>query len=644
MLNRKNKILLIEDNPGDARLIKEMMKEEEVLAFEIKCADRLSSGLEYLEKDHMDLILLDLGLPDSQGLDTFFNVYNKIKETPIVVLTGLEDETLGFKAVQEGAQDYLVKGQVDSKPLIRAMRYAIERKRVERRIGHLNTVLRTIRQVNQFITREKDPNRILQGVCNILSQTRGYQNAWIVQMDESGKISRASQTELSEDFCPLIDRMKRGDRPDCTKKALSQSDVVAIADPSSTCTECPFSTNYGDRGMMAVRLEHDKKIYGLLSVQASRDFALDAEEQSLFKEIGGDIAFALHDIEMEKKRKRAEANLKDSEARYKELVEKAGVGILIDDEDGNVLYVNEKAAELYGYSLEEMKNQTIQSLVHPDEHERVAKFHKARIHGKKVPARYVFKGVKKDGSVRYIELDSVPNKKGKRIIGTRLYLRDITERKRAEEQIIASLREKEILMQEIHHRVKNNMQIISSLSKLQSRHLKDEKMLELFKSTQNRVQSMAIIHDRFYKSKDLARVDFAEYVHSLANHLYSVHGIDQKDIKLNLRVQDVYLDINTAIPCGLIINELVSNSLRHAFPKGKKGKIEIAMSPSSKSEIELIVSDSGIGIPKELDFRKTESLGLHLVAILAEDQLHGKIELNREKGTEFQIQIRRIKP
>jgi two-component sensor histidine kinase/CheY-like chemotaxis protein len=214
------------------------------------------------------------------------------------------------------------------------------------------------------------------------------------------------------------------------------------------------------------------------------------------------------------------------------------------------------------------------------------------------------------------------------------------KREQAEKQIKASLREKEVLLQEIHHRVKNNMQIISSLIKLQSRHIKDEQALEKFMSTQNRVQSMAIIHDRLYRSKDFARVDFAEYALSLANHLFSMYGIDQSTTKLKTDIKDIFLNINTAIPCGLIINELVSNSLKHAFPDSKKGEIKITMHALNKKEIELTVTDNGIGLPKDIDIRKTESLGLHLVTILAEDQLHGKIKLDRTKGTSFQIKLR----
>jgi len=244
--------------------------------------------------------------------------------------------------------------------------------------------------------------------------------------------------------------------------------------------------------------------------------------------------------------------------------------------------------------------------------------------------------------------------------------REVAERKRAEDQIKASLREKEVLLQEVHHRVKNNMQIISSLFSLQSRHIKDKRALEIFKSSQNRsslfslqsrhikdkraleifkssqnrIRSMALIHERFYQSEDMARVDFAEYAQNLTGHLFSSHGINPGAVKLNLKIKDVFLDLNTAIPCGLIINELVSNSLKHAFPGEKNGEIKIAMHPLDKDGMEVIVSDNGVGLPKKVDFRDTDSLGLHLVNLLAEDQLHGDIKLDRTKGTSFHIKFK----
>jgi len=218
-------------------------------------------------------------------------------------------------------------------------------------------------------------------------------------------------------------------------------------------------------------------------------------------------------------------------------------------------------------------------------------------------------------------------------------IEDITERKRAEEEIQASLKEKEVLLDEIHHRVKNNLQVISSLLRLQSGYIEDERYAEMFKESQSRVQSMALIHDKLYQSSDLARIDFGEYIKGLAGALFKSHGSEAARIALKTEVEGIVLGANHAMPCGLIVNELVSNSLKHAFPKGRRGEIRIAMRPTAENELELVVSDNGIGVPEDLDFRNMESLGLQLVTILAEDQLGGQIELDRTGGTRFQIRF-----
>ncbi|MBW2645587.1 MAG: PAS domain-containing protein, partial [Deltaproteobacteria bacterium] len=215
-------------------------------------------------------------------------------------------------------------------------------------------------------------------------------------------------------------------------------------------------------------------------------------------------------------------------------------------------------------------------------------------------------------------------------------LRDITDRKRAEEKVRASLREKEVLLREIHHRVKNNMQVISSLLKLQSKYIRDEKDVEMFIESQNRIKSMALVHEKLYQSEDLANIDFNEYVKHLANILFRSYGIDTGKIALKLDIEDVIIEVDTAIPCGLIVNELVSNSLKYAFTEDGKGEVKITLHSTDENEMELTVSDDGVGIPKDLDFRNTESLGLKLVNILT-SQIRGRWDLERSKGSKFHI-------
>ncbi len=216
------------------------------------------------------------------------------------------------------------------------------------------------------------------------------------------------------------------------------------------------------------------------------------------------------------------------------------------------------------------------------------------------------------------------------------------QRKRAEEALKASLREKEVLLKEIHHRVKNNMQVISSLLSLQSRHLEDPKAIGMFKDSQHRIRSMALVHEKLYQAKDLSRIDFGQYLQNLIVYLVHSYQIDSGRIGLKIDVGGAALDINTAVPCGLLVNELVTNALKHAFPGGRKGEVRVTLRTGAGGKLTLTVGDNGIGWPAETDFRKTETLGMQLVTMLV-DQLDGSIDLERKAGTAFRISFRELK-
>jgi|GEM_PF-5945522 len=214
--------------------------------------------------------------------------------------------------------------------------------------------------------------------------------------------------------------------------------------------------------------------------------------------------------------------------------------------------------------------------------------------------------------------------------------KEITEHKQLEEQLKVSLREKELLLKEIHHRVKNNLQVVSSMLQLQSEYITDKDLLKIFMESRNRIDTMALIHEKIYCSKDLARIDIAEYIEELTSNLMITCGVNTELIKLNIDVSKVLFDVNTSIPCGLIINELVSNSLKHAFPKGGKGEIHITFQPAADNKYILIIRDNGAGFPEGTDFKNTQTLGLKLVTTLI-NQIDGTIELIKEKGTTFKI-------
>jgi two-component sensor histidine kinase len=214
-------------------------------------------------------------------------------------------------------------------------------------------------------------------------------------------------------------------------------------------------------------------------------------------------------------------------------------------------------------------------------------------------------------------------------------------RKRTEAQIKAQLQEKDVLLREIHHRVKNNMQVISSLLNLQSRQIKDPDVLEMFKESQRRIRSMALIHERLYQSSDLSLIEFSQYLRNLATHLFHSYQVDASRVQLKIEAEEVHLNINTAIPCGLIVNELVSNALKHGFPEGRTGELRIELHRAEGAGYALKVRDDGVGFPEGLDFRKTETLGLQIVNTLVE-QIEGRLELNRDKGTDFRLEFNEI--
>ncbi len=219
----------------------------------------------------------------------------------------------------------------------------------------------------------------------------------------------------------------------------------------------------------------------------------------------------------------------------------------------------------------------------------------------------------------------------------------IYEREQMEKQIKSALNEKVVLLREVHHRVKNNMQVIISLLQLQAGKIKDKTYTDMLKEIQERIRSMAMIHERFYQSKGFADIDFGDYVDSLAKSLFIAHGVNSGNIRLKTDVEECLFDLENAIPCGLIVNELISNALKHAFPNGGKGEIKVVLRAIDGDKIELKVIDTGIGMASSPDYENTKSIGLELVKVLVEHQLGGKIEVKREHGTQFCVTFNKLK-
>jgi PAS domain S-box-containing protein len=240
------------------------------------------------------------------------------------------------------------------------------------RIQRANLLLRTIRDVDQLLVKEKDPNRLLQGICDALVKNRGYFNAWIAVFNDSRELSESAEAGLGSDFVPVVERMRRGKLMTCCRNALTRRGVIVTEDPVSQCTDCPLASDYHGRGAMTVRLEHDGRIYGILSVSSPLELTPDREEHGLLESVAEDIAFGLHRFELEAEHRRADRALQESEKRFRDLVENALTGILIVQK-GKLIYINPEQERLLGAVARDAEFPYLDH-VHPEDVDKVREF------------------------------------------------------------------------------------------------------------------------------------------------------------------------------------------------------------------------------------------------------------------------------
>lgn len=362
-------------------------------------------------------------------------------------------------------------------------------------------------------------------------------------------------------------------------------------------------------------------------------------------------------------RKQAEIKLIKAEQRFRRLIESAPDAMVIVNGEGVIELINIQTEKLFGYTKKELERQKVEMLMP----ERFTGMHiKYReLFSRSPKSRYMgegreLMGRRKDGSEFNIEiaLSPIEGEPGDEMLISAA-IRDTTSRTAIENQIRElnhtleqrvqqrteelekSLNEKVIMLQEIHHRVKNNLQTVSSLLRIQSDKIPGNAAVEYLRASEQRIRSMALIHMQLYKTKDFSRINFKEYTEELCKYLLVAFGVSTRKIKLLMEIDDVYFAIDTALPCGLIINEMFTNSLKHAFPDGREGNILIKILKNESGINHLMFKDDGIGMDKDIMTDNPSKLGMLLINTLTE-QLEGTISINTEGGTEFILEFKDV--
>ncbi len=390
------------------------------------------------------------------------------------------------------------------------------------------------------------------------------------------------------------------------------------------------------RKMFLERIEREGEIRGLEAAWRKKDgsFIYVRESARAIKDETGRIIYFEGTVEDITERKEAELKLAAQQELFQTVLDSAEDIIFIMDKAYRVLLFNRAAEKYFGVLPEKVVGKYFGDFypvdLWPAARERFDK---------------VFRGetIREDiqldlrGRKMILSLTEVPlrNEAGE-VYGLCGIAREISRRVELERELESSLREKEALLREIHHRVKNNMQIISSLLNLQAYHVQNPELTSILKDCQNRIRSMAMIHEHLYKSTNLARIDFADYLNRLLLHLYNVHRQSREKIELETELQPVEMEIGTAIPLGLLASELISNSFKHAFPGGRTGRVRIILHSVPPSGFRLEISDNGVGLPDDFSFEQTRTFGMQLVVLL-KDQLGARLEVDRKSGTRFII-------
>ncbi|HMK54977.1 MAG TPA: PAS domain S-box protein [Methanobacteriaceae archaeon] len=593
----KIKLLILEDVPLDAELVEVELKRAG-LDFESIRVEKEHEYLTGLKEFQPDVILADHSLPQFDGVTALYLANEHSPHTPFIFVSGKIGEEFAIEMLKEGATDYVIKNNLSKLPhaVNRALSDAKKREEKQKYEEALKKSEEKYRSLFEF-----SPDYIMlldsDGVIREINRV-------------AEKFLEFHRDELiGKSFNDVTNNIKIENK--YYKEFFNNIFNLKKVKPFEIQVKKNGKTSFLD--IHLVPLKKEGEIFGVQVI--GRDIT---ERKSAEKEI------------IKSKEELADLN------NYLETIINSSPFAIIDlNHEGKVKSVWNPAAErIYGWQSQEVLGKSLPS-VPSDEMDLNEQIRKRVISGESIN-EIELKRIRKDGSMIDILMGAAPlyDSQGQ-IDGIMSASADITAMVEAEKQIKASLKEKEVLLMEIHHRVKNNLQIISSLMSLQSEYVQDQNTLKMFQESKNRVRAMSLIHEKLYQSPDMTRISFGGYIQNLVHQLLEFYKVKSDEVELEIMVDEIFLTLDNSIPLGLIVNELVSNCLKHAFPDGEMGKVFIQLESQDNENI-LTVSDDGIGLPDDFDISETDSLGLKIVQTLTL-QLRGELDIKKSPGAQFKV-------
>lgn len=579
------RILLVEDESISARIQTNIL---EKCGYQVTTVPSGEKALNEIKNNEElpDLILMDIMLGNGMdGMQTA-NVILKDYDIPIVFLSSHKEKKIFEKIRNIPNYGYIIKGSGDAF-LLFSIEMAFDRFNVNKDTR--------IRQDRLSLELDKSPDLIFI-------------------TDKEGNIKNINKSA----------RLNFGYANDEIKN-LNISDILA----SNSVEEWESSLN---------RLKNEGKTTGEISIHRK-----DGSKDNYYFEairINSDEYIAFCNLNIEKtlsENKWTGINKRDFETDYRTIVESANEGIWTADKNSTIFFANEHMAKILGFRQDELIGRNFASLIHDNEQEEHKRRMTKLINGSKESYERLF--LHKEGMEIHTKLSTVPKYDADgEFAGYFGIMTDITVIKQTENDLRKKLEEKEFILKEVHHRVNNNMQLINCFLTLGSRYIEDEKALQMLRESQGRIKSMQIIYRQLYKSQDISRINLNQYLTDLILKIFSTYNTLGDKIVIETMIEDLPLDISKIIPLGLIINELLTNALKHAFIDGRSGKISISLNSIDENEAVLIVKDNGIGIPEGIDTSGSYGLGLRLLMMMSE-QIDGKYFLDNDEGTRFTIKF-----